>query len=210
MDNITFAYITDSDVVLFGTVLFFVVFALLLVFAFGVWLSLRNVHVLSPYSQLPLRRARELSYDSKLRVLRYLFELRQFDNRIFEFKKAALCRETGRIFQDAITWYDTIKLDWTFLQKRYPGRYVSWGSLTPEQQEIVKSRHDTLAGFQVEYSSPNPKPKAIELKYALAKPGPLYVDIDTYVLLGWKIVPETDLEVLIVQKPVTVITPSVT
>ena len=35
----------------------------------------------------------------------------------------------------------------------------------------------------------------------MTRPGPLYVDIETKVLLGWKVVPGTDLEVLIVQKP---------
>ncbi|HEV8052714.1 MAG TPA: hypothetical protein VGP47_09475, partial [Parachlamydiaceae bacterium] len=79
--------------------------------------------------------------------------------------------------------------------------YVSWGSLTAEQQGIIRNGHDSLEGFQTDFSSPNPLPRAVEAKYALSKPGPLYVDINTKVLLGWKCVPDTDLEVLIVQKP---------
>jgi hypothetical protein len=116
-------------------------------------------------------------------------------------KKASICRETGRVFPNSVTWYDKIDLDWTFLQKRYPGVYVSWGSLTDEQQEVIRNSHHSLEGFQIEFSSPYPSPKQIEAKYALARPGPLYVDIHTKVLLGWKSVPDTDLEVLIVQKP---------
>lgn len=61
--------------------------------------------------------------------------------------------------------------------------------------------HDSLDGFQFTYSSKNPGPRQIEGRYALSSPGPLYVDLETYTLLGWKNVPGTDLEVLIVQKP---------
>jgi hypothetical protein len=46
-----------------------------------------------------------------------------------------------------------------------------------------------------------PQPTLIEAKYAFTKPGPLYVDISTNVLVGWQIVPDTELEVLVVQKP---------
>ncbi|QLH35518.1 MAG: hypothetical protein HWD61_04670 [Parachlamydiaceae bacterium] len=69
---------------------------------------------LSPYTKFPLRRAMDLSFDSKERVLRFLFNMHQYDNPMFDFEKAALCRETGRIFPNALTWYGTIKLDWTF------------------------------------------------------------------------------------------------
>ncbi len=62
-------------------------------------------------------------------------------------------------------------------------------------------RHESLEGFQIELSSKTANPRAIEPQYALAQPGPLYVDIDSLVLVGWKSVPYTDLEVLIVQRP---------
>jgi len=97
---------------------------------------------------------------------------------------------------------DTVKVDWTFLQKRYPGIWVSWGSLNSDQQRAISDAHESLEGFQTEVSSPSPAPRAIEPEYAYTKPGPLYVDIQTKVLLGWKVVPGTELEVLIVQKPV--------
>jgi hypothetical protein len=92
-------------------------------------------------------------------------------------------------------------VDWNFLQKRYPGKYVSWGSLTEDQKKEVREQHVSLEGFQTEFSCPEPMPRAIEPKYAFIKPGPLYVDIDHKVLLGWKEVPGTEMEVLIVQKP---------
>lgn len=155
----------------------------------------------SPYSKLPLRFASDLSYDSKERVLRFLFEMLQYDNPMFDFEKAALCRETGRIFPNVVTWYGTIKVDWTFLNKRYRGNYVSWGSLSDFQQEMIRSAHHTLEGFQTEFSSREAAPSRIEPFYAMTSPGPLYVDLDTKVLLGWKSVPLTDLEVLVVQKP---------
>lgn len=155
----------------------------------------------SPYGRMPLRRASDLSYDSKERVLRYLFEMHQYDNPMFDMEKAAFCRETGRVFSHALTWYGIIKVDWSFLQKRYPGIYVSWGSLSDDQKEMIRSSHHSLDGYQTEYSSPEPAPSRIEPFYAMAAPGPLYVDLNTRILLGWKRVPLSDLEVLVVQKP---------
>lgn len=203
------AVVDTIDVVSFGVFILLTVLILFTGFIYSIWLTRRKDSI-SPYSRLPLRRASELSYDSMERVLRFLYNMHQYDNRIITFKNAAFCRETGRIFPNAITWYNKIEVDWTFLQKRHPGRYVSWGSLTEEQQEIVKSYHDTLEGFQTEFSSPIPQPSIIDAKYAFAQPGPLYVDVDTNVLLGWKVVPETDLEVLIVQNPVNTIYETVT
>lgn len=195
-----FAAVDSIDIALFGIFLLVTVIVLFALCVYGVWLS-SQPDSLSPYSRLPMRRGSDLSYFAAEKTLRFLYNTHQYDNRIFSLKRSAVCRETGRIFPNAITWYDKIVLDWTFLQKRYPGVYVSWGSLTEDQKEIVRAAHDTLEGFQVEFSSPNPSPKMIEAKYALAKPGPLYVDLETRVLLGWKMVPYTDLEVLIVQKP---------
>ena len=83
----------------------------------------------------------EISYYSAEKVLGYLFDLSQYDNRVFKVRNAAFCRETGRVFQDCITWFDTINVDWTFLQKRHPGNYISWGSLSKEQQEAIREAH---------------------------------------------------------------------
>jgi len=180
-------------------ILFGVIF-LLCILWFGWWKSLRP-HSVSPYTGIPLRRAADISYYSTERIFRYLYYFKEYDNRIFNLNKAALCRETGRIFQDCVTWYNTISVDWSFLQKRHPGYYVSWGSLNDDQKEAIRNSHDSLEGFQTGFSSPTPAPRAVEPEYAFAKPGPLYVDIETKTLLGWKVVPDTELEVLIVQKP---------
>lgn len=162
---------------------------------------LRHDTCLSPYTKTPLRRGSTLSYSSMVKVLRTLYDLQQFDNRIFQFRKAAFCRETERIFQDCVTWYDAIRVDWNFLEKRYPGNWVSWGSLADDQKAEIYYAHDSLQGFQVEFSSTNPSPRQVEPQFCYMKPGPLYVDIDTKVLLGWKLIPDSNLEVLIVQKP---------
>jgi hypothetical protein len=45
-------------------------------------------------------------------------------------------------------------------------------------------------------------PQEIDSFHALLKPGPLYVDRETKNLLGWKEVPGTEFEVLIVQTPI--------
>lgn len=201
--------VDTMDIALFGIFILVTILLLFALFLYGLWLD-RRPNSLSPYSRLPMRRASELSYYTSEKVLRYMYDIHEYDNRIFDLQNAALCRETGRIFPNAMTWYGKVRLDWTFLQKRFPGKYVSWGSLSQAQQNSILNAHDSVEGFQVEFSSPNPQPSAIEAKYALASPGPLYVDIDTKVLLGWKEVPGTEVEVLIVQKPVHVMTISVT
>jgi hypothetical protein len=195
-----FAVVSSTQVMLFGFAIIGIFFLLFGVFWAG-WRLSHRPPSLSPYSNMPLRRCTDLSYYSVERILRFLYELQDYENRIFDLRKASFCRETGRIFKDSITWYDTIDVDWNFLQKRYPGNYVSWGSLTHEQQLAVRSKHTSLEGFETEHSSPTPSPRGIEPQYALGQPGPLYVDIDTFVLLGWKIVPGTELELLFVQRP---------
>jgi hypothetical protein len=168
------------------------------------WVAWRLSHrapCLSPYSEMPLRYATDLSYYSVERILRYLYELQDYENQIFDLRRASFCRVTGRIFPDSVSWFNTINVDWDFLKKRFPGNYVSWGSLKPEFQLAIRNRHNSIKGFETEYSSPTASPRGIEPQYALYSPGPLYVDIDTYVLIGWKNVPGTNLELLFVQRP---------
>lgn len=196
----TLAIIDYFEVVLFGVAILAIFVLLIAFFCFGYWLSRRPDSV-SPYTGLPLRKASGLSFYNMEKVLRYLYELHDYDNGVFELSKAAFCRDTGRIFPDALTWYERVRVDWGFLSKRLTGNYVSWGSLTEEQKKAIIDAHHRIEGFQTEISSPNPSPRQIEKKYAYLKPGPLYVDIDTKILLGWKCVPGTELEVLIVQRP---------
>lgn len=165
------------------------------------WLTDRRVMQNSPYSALPTRRSHELSYATIGKIALYLQSLHQFDNRMFNIHRVAVCLETGRVFPNAINSFGKMHLDWTFLQKRYPGHWVSWGSLSYRQQQAIRDAHHTLAGYQTEKSSPEPSPRLVSREYAMTHPGPLYVDLETMVLLGWKRVPGTDLEVLIVQKP---------
>jgi len=141
--------------------------------------------------------------------LRFLYNMNDYHNRMFDVTRAGFCRETGRLFPDALNWYGVIKVDWSFLNKRFPGRFVSWGSLTEDQKLKISDRHRSLEGFQTKYSSSTPSPRKLEPLYAYAKPGPLYVDVDTGVLLGWKCVPDTELEVLIVQKPQEIYIPGI-
>jgi hypothetical protein len=188
------------DIVFFGVAICIVFFLLIGVFCFNYWLMNRKDSP-SPYTGQPLRRASDLSYYNMERVLRYLYEMHLYDNRILDFSKAAVCRETGRIFTDCITWFDRIEVNWNFLQKRLEGNYVSWGSLTEAQQEIIMNAHHAIEGFQTENSCPIASPRLITKEYAYLKPGPLYVDMDKKILIGWKCVPDTNLEVLIVQRP---------
>jgi len=155
----------------------------------------------SPYTGLPLQAAYSLPLPTKQKIYAYLKDQGGFDNQPFRFAKAAFDRETGRIFQDCVDWKGKMEVDWTFLLKRYNGQWVSWGSLSEELKRKVKERHSSMEGFQTERSSPEPSPTKIEPLYAYTKPGPLYVDLQSMILMGWKLVPDTSVEVLIVQQP---------
>lgn len=189
------------SVLLFSALILLSFAFLTLLFWIG-WRISQRTQAVSPYTGVPLRRITEVSYYSAERILRYLYEMHQYDNRIFKLRKAAFCRETGRIFQDCITIFDTIKIDWSFLQKRFRGNWVSWGSLHEDQKKAIQDVHASLDKFQTFESSPTPSPRGIEPEYAYTKPGPLYVDPETKILLGWQIVPGTEFEVLVVQKPI--------
>ena len=159
----------------------------------------------SPYTGLPLRYARDIGYYQSEKVLAFLFHMKQYDNRMFDLRKASFCRETGRIFENSVTFLDNIRVDWNFLQKKAKGHYVSWGSLTEPQQQAIRKQHGSLKGFQTEFSSPTPSPRQVEPEFAYSQPGPLYVDVASGNLLGWKEVTGTPFEVLILQRPTKVI-----
>lgn len=197
------AVLTDQDILLFGLVLFFVLAGLLGYF-FYTFFSIHPRVDASPYSGMPLRKGREITYEKKDKIFQFLNTLSHYENRPFDLEKAAFCRETGRIFPNAINWSGKVSLDWGFIVKCYRGNYVSWGSLSPEKQKEIKQLHGSLEGFQLQTSSQNASPRLVEEKIALIKPGPLYVDPETNVLVGWKIVPGTELEVLVVQKPLII------
>lgn len=196
----------EQEIFYFFVCILFLFLALLASFIWKLWVERENSSP-CPYTGRPLRFGSEIHWMTAEKVLRYLYHQRDYYNQMFDVTRAALCRDTGRLFPNAMTWYGTIKVDWSFLQKRYPGTFVSWGSLTEVQQLKIRDRHASLEGFQTEFSSPTSSPRAIELDYVYKKPGPLYVDIDTGILLGWKIVPDTELEVLIVQRPLEIYIP---
>jgi len=155
-----------------------------------------------PYTQKPMWRGEDVPLSSVEKIMHFLYyKMHSYDNRVFPMRRAMVCRDTGKIFPYSVSWWGFSKVDWFFLQKKYPGVYVSWGSLSKEQKDEIKSIHHSLEGFETEYSSMHPSPRNIEKKYAYFKPGPLYVDLETKVLLGWKCVPDTLFEVLVVQKP---------
>lgn len=200
-NNALLAQTGDANIFLFGAIVFLCFIGLVALFWFGMWIG-RRQDCPSPYTGLPLRRGSDIPWQSMERILRYLHDLKSYDNRMFDLRKAAFCRETGRIFPNAIGLFDTMYVDWKFLQNRLSGAWISWGSLSNDQQQMIRELHPTMEGFQTEISSPNPMPKAIDSEYVFSRPGPLYVDLETKILLGWQEVPGTDFEVLIVQRPI--------
>lgn len=168
--------------------------------ALGWWFTHRSGSV-SVYGGGPLRRGNELSYSAVSHVETFLQGLDLEVNPPFDLGKAAVCAKTGRIFPDALTETEVAKVGWGFLRRYYRGSLVSWGSLSDQQQQRIRDLHGTLKGYQWEYSSLKERPQDIEWEFQLLKPGPLYVDPRTGILLGWRSVPGTDLELMVMQKP---------
>lgn len=181
------------------------VFVLVLIMGFVIWMGRKNLQRIavgnSPYTGTPLRHGDNLSYSALGAFNRYMRMMAHPDNPPVDLRKAAICVKTGRVFPEALDLFRTLKVNWDFLAKRHPGNWVSWGSLTEEQKAAVKKAHISIEGFQTERSCPKAKPEEIEPFYAHLKPGPLYVDLKTFKLLGWKQVPKSELEALIVQNP---------
>lgn len=203
------AAVTSQEIVYFILFIFLVLLGLAAT-TFFAWLVGKRDNSLSPYTGQQLRSASEMHWMTREKVLRYLFEIQNYDNQMIDLHRAAFCRETGRLFPEALTWYGSLNVDWDFIQKRHKGSFVSWGSLPEEQRLIISDKHESMEGFQTEISSPTASPRKVDEFYAMTKPGPLYVDVSTGILMGWKIVPETELEVLIVQKPKEIYLPGIT
>ncbi len=180
---------------------FLVILAMIGLLWFGWWVSKKRGS-LSPYSKKPMMLAIDIASSVRGFVEDFMLSHPQPENSPLDFDTAAVCPETGRIFPNAVLRGTFVRLDWSFLPKRYPGRFVSWGSLSEYEKATIKLCHESLAGYQTEHSDPRPMPQAIDSYFSQQKPGPLYVDRTTKVLLGWKEVPGTELEVLIVQKPI--------
>ncbi len=180
--------------------IFFIILMLCSLLWIG-WKLGRQRGALSPYSHQPMQLGIDISESLALAVEEYFYRLNQEENPIFDIRKAALCKSTRRLFPNCVNQFGVVSIDWTFLHKRYPGNYRSWGSLSHTEQAFIRSCHATMEDFQTELSSQNPFPKDIEPYYAMTVPGPLYVDLGSKVLLGWKCVPGTTIEVLVVQLP---------
>lgn len=161
----------------------------------------RIKYPLSPYTGLPVRRLLDASFYSLVRVYDYTHQLKGYDNQPFNFRRSLFCRETGRIFPNSIDWLGRASLDWDFLQKKRAGSWVSWGALPPDTQRKIRDKHESLELFETEFSCPKTLPKEITPEYVYHEKGPLYVDLDTHVLMGWQKVPYTEFEVLVVQHP---------
>lgn len=192
--------ISQGEIFLYSGI---ILIAFIGLFAFAIIsYKIQRKPVLSPYTHNPLRRGEDIPLSTVEKVMRFLYyDVHNYDNRIFRMRRSMICRQTGRVFQECVNSFGIAKVDWSFINKRYPGEYVSWGSLTQMQKDAIIECHESLEGFQTEQSSLLMDPQSVEPKYAFIKPGPLYVDIKKKVLVGWKIVPDTELEVLIVQKP---------
>ncbi len=171
-----------------------------LLYFIGWWLVNRPAGY-SPYWKERLIPGENLTYEAVKKINSFILALSSMENPMIDIEKVAVCRQTGRIFPNSVSHFGNIKVRWSFIKKRYPGHYVSWGSLKDNEKGVIRAAHGTLEGFQVLESCPKPLPKDIYHSYANSIPGPLYVDKSSKVLVGWKCIPDSSLEVLVVQLP---------
>jgi len=147
----------------------------------------------SPYGGGPLRKLEELHYDKLFLLERYL----QSHNLSYSLKESLICEKTGRVFPKKTLRFNTLSVSRNFLSRMHQGKWLLWSSLSDQQKKKVVRSHllhyDQLEQFQCEGF----QNKSSLEEERRGKPGPLYVDLKTKNLLGWRSVPTTDLELLV-------------
>ena len=133
---------TDIETLGKGAIALFIV-AFLIVFAImvgllwvGWWVTNRQGSS-CPYTNSLMRRGEDLAFSAATRVQHFLNSTDDPDNPAFVLRYAAISQQTHRIFPDCVNIFRVIKVDWSFLKRRHPGKWVSWGSLTPEQKMLL-------------------------------------------------------------------------
>jgi hypothetical protein len=154
-----------------------------------------------PYCGRPMRLGIDVARSITEMVNGFLAEQPQPENPQIDFARAAYCPVTGRIFPECVSGTEQISLSWNFIRRRCEGTFVSWGALSEDEKGILKLLHGSLEGFQIEQSSSHLRPEEVEEDFSSLSPGPLYIDRKTKVVVGWKKVPGTYFEVLVVQQP---------
>lgn len=187
----------------------FLIFILGFIFAllsFVLWMSWKREGRrgdVSPYTKSPMRLGGDVARSLAEQVNAFLEEQPQPGNPPIDFELCSYCPITGRCFPLTVSPppFEQVSLSWDFIKRRSSGTFVSWGSLSEEERGVLKLLHDSVDEFQTENSSSHPRPEDVEEQYALLSPGPLYVDRQTKILLGWKRVPGTYFEVFVLQRP---------
>lgn len=180
---------------------FIITLSVLVSFAWVGWKKEGRRGDVCPYTKEKMCLGADVARSLMMYVNAFLQEQQVGDNPAIDFSRAAYCPKTGRIFTDCVGSNEQISLSWDFLRRRCKGTFVSWGALSEEERGVLKLLHDSVEGFQTESSSKNLRPESVEEEFALLSPGPLYVDRTARVLMGWKKVPGTYFEVLVVQRP---------
>jgi hypothetical protein len=178
--------------------------AILGLLSFLLWFGWKKEKVrgsVCPYCRETMSLGIDVARSISCMVDAFMQEQPQPDNPKIDFMTAAYCPTSGRIFPNCVGPHEQILLSWDFLNKRYKGTYVSWGSLSEEERGVLKLLHGSLEGYQTETSSKRLRPEDVEEEFTSLAPGPLYVDRKERVVIGWKKVPGTHFEVLIVQRP---------
>jgi hypothetical protein len=197
--NMTTTILLNIDIIRWGesaliaTILGLLVFIGLisLFFALG-WYITNRPGAVSPYSKREMAPGSVIAFRSVEKIEDFFEDIQSQENRSFNLERAAVCRETGRIFPNCLSNFDVVTLNRNYLSAVHPGQYIDWEVLGPREQAIILAKHNDVSGYQI----------GDQRTKFQGQPIPsLYVDISTNTLIGWKKVPGTELQILVVQKP---------
>lgn len=155
----------------------------------------------SPFSGLPLRKGGELSFFAEKKLHEFYMSLPRHFNQTPKLDKSTICTSTGRIFPNSISKFGATSNPKDIFLNYPKGDYILWQELSDPLKKTIIENHDSIKGFQINQLPKYTKEQPLNHKFAHIKPGPLFVDLKTKALLGWKEIPETNLETLVYQPP---------
>ncbi len=146
------------------------------------WIYQRKAR--SPFTGKKLLPATCILYPAAEKIALFMQAEKQVP---IDWEQATFCPDTRRIFPKSLNQLGAVALPSPYWRGVYDKpSLTAWLFLTDEQKDEMFQLHGAIKGFQLGHQK---------------RPGPLFVDLKSKTLVGWKQVPDTDIEVLIVHYP---------
>lgn len=155
----------------------------------------------SPFSHYEYLMPAEQLHFTAMQYVHQFLQNHPYSQMKVDLTSTLVCRKTGRIFSCDTKCRRTMKSAECYLMQHYSGVLVPWSTLNQEQKQNFVARHSCLKHFQLHPSGANTAFSYSDWTSADMKPGPLFVDLEAGVAVGWQCIPHTNLEIIIVQPP---------